>query len=88
MAILRVPLKYPRNAMLSGQEGWVLIEVEYSAYGQVISTQSLQASPPGVFEHATEVALSNWRFKASGQPGQCTMVMEFAIAKRRPESVL
>ena len=77
----RVAPQYPREALNTRQSGWVVAIVNYSAEGKVVSVKPVQASPPGIFENVTEVALSKWLMNANGTAGSCKQLMEYALRK-------
>jgi protein TonB len=70
---------YPRDAAISGIEGWVKIEFTITAVGTVID-----ARPAGVFNREAIRAILKWKFKPRVVGGvaverQATQVIDFAL---------
>lgn len=54
---------YPREAAISGQEGWVKIEFTITAIGTVKNPRVIDASPPRIFNREALRAILKWKFK-------------------------
>lgn len=80
-AIVRVAPRYPREALRNNQGGWVIAAVEYSSEGTIRSAEAVKASPAGIFEQATEDALSKWKLKTDGSGGQCMQLMNYELRR-------
>lgn len=57
---------YPPRALNRGIEGWVELEFEVDARGQVIPSTIavISAQPQGIFERSAKEAIAKWRFAA------------------------
>jgi protein TonB len=54
---------YPRDAAISGIEGWVKIEFTITEVGTVKDPQVVDAKPARVFNRAAIRAILKWKFK-------------------------
>lgn len=54
---------YPRDAAISGIEGWVKIEFTITEVGTVKNPQVVEADPSRVFNRAAIRAILKWKFK-------------------------
>jgi protein TonB len=70
---------YPREAYNARQNGWALVEVVVGEQGQVVSAKSIDASPPGVFDAASEAAISKWRFRPTKETFRCFQVVQYEL---------
>lgn len=61
-SVFRTSPVYPRRALVSGQEGEVVVEFEITPNGAVINEKIVAATPDGVFEAVTLDALRQFRF--------------------------
>lgn len=80
--VAATPPPYPREAAISGIEGWVRVAVDIDARGRVRDVQVLAAEPSGVFEQAAEQAVRRWTWRPAvvdGQPRAQTVVQELAF---------
>ncbi len=55
--------KYPKEALMSGTEGWVLLKYDITTDGSVENIEILDANPRDVFDKASKQALRRWKFK-------------------------
>lgn len=60
----RVNPEYPRRAMRTGREGYVLIEFNVTPDGEVVNPVVIEASPKNLFERAALKAIKQWQYKA------------------------
>lgn len=58
--------RYPRAAFRTGIEGSVLIDFSVDGDGHVQAARVVDATPPGVFEHAALDAVSEWTYQPLG----------------------
>jgi len=65
----RDPPRYPRNALRSGTEGWVVARFTITEDGATDGIEVVQASIDGVFEKAAIKAVSGWTFKPATLDG-------------------
>lgn len=65
----REPPRYPRNALRSGTEGWVVVSFAITEDGATDGIEVVQASIDGVFEKAAIKAVSGWTFKPATLDG-------------------
>lgn len=63
LPIAQVAPQYPRNALVQGVEGWVLVEFTIGAEGQVKDPRILKSEPPGIFDESALSAVKRFRFK-------------------------
>ena len=54
---------YPREAAMSGTEGWVKIEFTITETGSVKSPRVIDAQPPRIFNREAIRAILKWKFK-------------------------
>jgi protein TonB len=54
---------YPREAAMSGTEGWVKIEFTITETGTVKSPRVIDAQPPRIFNREAIRAILKWKFK-------------------------
>jgi len=54
---------YPREAVLSGTEGWVRVEFTITASGTVTDARVIDAQPPQLFNREAIRAIRQWKFK-------------------------
>ena len=89
--IVMVSPTYPREAVIQGIEGYVVLEatvrpdIEDVQSSQLVDIQVVEAEPQGVFEEAAREALSQWRVSplrsADGErrPGRVRQTMHFRL---------
>ena len=75
---------YPRDAAISGIEGWVKIEFTITAVGTVKKPRVIEAKPARVFNREAIRAILKWKFKPRVVGGvaverQATQVIDFAL---------
>lgn len=69
--IVRIEPRYPRNAAMTGTEGFVILQFDINATGAVTNISVLKASPPQIFNRNAVQALRKWKYKPrlrSGKP--------------------
>ncbi|MBY6192150.1 energy transducer TonB [Microbulbifer agarilyticus] len=81
--LIKVNPYYPKDLLSRGVEGWVLMEVEVSDQGKVISSKVVDASPELGFNQAALSAVNKWVYKpGSLAPGNKTKALiEFWISR-------
>ncbi|HWP95164.1 MAG TPA: TonB family protein [Gammaproteobacteria bacterium] len=57
------PPDYPREAMLDGREGYVVVEYTVNTRGETQDIVIVEAEPRGLFEAAARRAVSRWTFQ-------------------------
>jgi len=75
---------YPRDAAISGIEGWVKIEFTITAVGTVKTPRVIDAKPPRVFNREAIRAILKWKFKPRVVGGvaverKATQVIDFTL---------
>lgn len=55
--------KYPADALLAGQEGWVNTMIYLNQDGTVDHVDVLDSLPTGIFEESVVVAVSDWKIQ-------------------------
>lgn len=69
--IVRIDPQWPREALLEGKEGWVLVEFTILKDGSVADPRVVEAEPRRLFDRNTIRAILKWKFKpriVDGQP--------------------
>lgn len=75
---------YPREAAMSGTEGWVKVEFTITAAGTVKDPQVIDANPPRIFNREAIRAILKWKFKPRVVDGvaverRATQVIDFTL---------
>jgi len=65
MPIKIVQPKYPRKAVMKGQQGWVRFLIDIDKQGAPRNIQLLEDFPENVFSKTSIKAISRWKFKIS-----------------------
>jgi protein TonB len=73
---------YPREAAMSGTEGWVKVEFTITETGTVKNPQVIESDPPRVFNREAIRAILKWKFKPRVVDGvaverRATQVIDF-----------
>ena len=81
--LIKVNPFYPRDLLNRGVEGWVLMEVEISTEGKVITSRVIDASPDSGFNQAALSAVNKWVYKPGslGQERKTKALIEFWISR-------
>ena len=72
---------FPKEALRSGTEGYVKVQITVSEGGSVTEVEIMQSDPPGVFDGNVVDAVKQWRFKAATTPYLVQQEIYFSIAK-------
>jgi len=77
---------YPREAALSGTEGWVKVEFTITETGTVKDPKVIESDPPRVFNREAIRAILKWKFKPRVVNGvaverRATQVIDFSLDK-------
>ncbi|MEJ2089494.1 MAG: energy transducer TonB [Gammaproteobacteria bacterium] len=75
--LIRVPAEYPRGAVLSRMEGYVVLEFTVTREGRVDNPVVIEADPPGVFDESAIEAVEQFRYVPpieDGEPVEATAV--------------
>ena len=67
--LVRIAPRYPRNALLKGTEGYVLVELLVDESGSVLSAIVKESRPSTVFNAAAIQAVLKWKFKPRVEGG-------------------
>ena len=75
---------YPREAAMSGTEGWVKVEFTITEAGTVKDPRVVDAKPPRIFNREAIRAILKWKFKPRVVEGvaverRATQVIDFAL---------
>jgi len=75
---------YPREAAISGTEGWVRVEFTITEAGTVKDPQVIEANPPRIFNREAIRAILKWKFKPRVVDGvaverRATQVIDFTL---------
>ena len=63
LPIVRIDPQWPREALIEGIEGYVLVEVTIGADGSVKDVRVIQAEPKRMFDRNVIRAVLKWKFK-------------------------
>ena len=79
---------YPREAALSGIEGWVKVEFTITETGSVKNPRVIEAHPSRVFNREAIRAILKWKFKPRVVGGvaverRATQVIDFTLDEPR-----
>jgi protein TonB len=61
---------YPRDAMMSGTQGYVVVEFTINLEGGTQDISVVDASPQRTFDQAARRAVSRWKFQPLIENGQ------------------
>jgi len=75
---------YPREAAISGTQGWVRVEFTITEVGTVKDPRVIEAMPPRVFNREAIRAILKWKFKPRVVEGvaverRATQVIDFTL---------
>lgn len=71
MPVAAIAPQYPREALISGIEGWVRVEFTIEADGSVSGARVVDAHPRrGVFDRDALRAIQRWRFRPRVRDGE------------------
>ena len=75
---------YPREAAISGTQGWVKVEFIITEVGTVKDPRVIDAKPPRVFNREAIRAILKWKFKPRVVDGiaverRATQVIDFTL---------
>ncbi|WP_295802830.1 energy transducer TonB [uncultured Microbulbifer sp.] len=81
--LIKVNPYYPKDLLNRGVEGWVLIEIEVSDEGKVVSSRVIDASPRDGFNQAALDAVNKWIYKPGslGPEKKTKALIEFWISR-------
>jgi len=71
--IVRIDPQWPREALLNGTEGWVMVEFTITEDGSVAQPRVLESQPGRLFDRNAIRAILKWKFKPriiDGKPVQ------------------
>ena len=71
--------RYPDEAYRSNIEGWVVVGIELSAEGALVSRRIEAEQPSGVFGQAALDSVDNNTFKRTGAARKCKMLYTFGL---------
>ena len=82
--IVRIDPQWPREALLNGTEGWVLVEFTILKDGTVSDPEVLESEPRRLFDRNAVRAILKWKFKpriVDGEPieRRATQRLEFKL---------
>jgi len=80
--LIRVNPNYPAQALANGTEGYVRIELDVSAQGEVANAVVVESEPGDLFDVAALQAVRRWRYAANpDRPAQrVTARVDFSLA--------
>ncbi len=71
--------RYPEEALRSRTEGWVVVEVELSSAGEILSRRVESGKPTGVFSQAALDSIDSNAFGTSAGTRKCKMLYTFGL---------
>jgi TonB family protein len=72
-------VRYPRDQMMKGQEGWVVVGYDLDGSGSAQNLRILKSSPPEVFDTAVLRTFSGIKFKPETKRENCRGFVQFRI---------
>jgi TonB family protein len=72
-------LGYPREQLVRGQGGWVVVGYDLDGSGSAKNLRGEKASPPGMFDSAVLEVYSKLRFKADVRQENCRGFVRFQV---------
>ena len=70
----KIKPKYPKAALVSGTEGWVLMTIDISEIGEVENVRVVDGEQRNMFQSEAKRAVAQWKYRpfvdSSGQPLQ------------------
>lgn len=84
--IVRIEPQFPRDALVKGIEGWVVVEFTIEPDGTVSDPRVVDSNPRRIFDRNAVRAIYKWKFKpriVDGQPvaRRATQRLEFTLNK-------
>jgi TonB family protein len=64
---------YPPQAASSGIEGWVDLDLQVDADGNILDVTVIDSDPVGVFEESAVAAAESWRFAPRLEAGEYSL---------------
>lgn len=68
----KIKPKYPKAALISGVEGWVLLQIDIAESGEVENVRVIDGEQKNMFESEAKRAVSQWKYRpfvdGSGKP--------------------
>jgi protein TonB len=74
LPIVQIAPEYPRKALKSRVEGYVIVEFTVDTDGKAIAPRILEAQPSGVFDAVSLEAITRYRFRPRTINGQAVQV--------------
>ncbi len=68
--LVRIEPQYPRQAAMSGQEGWVQLSFNISQTGEVQGVKIVSSQPARVFDRAASNAVLKWKYRPQLRDGK------------------
>jgi len=59
----KIKPKYPRSALISGVEGWVLMEIDITESGEVENVRVVDGEQKNTFQSEARRAVSQWKYR-------------------------
>lgn len=79
LPIKRIEPRYPLDAAMKGQFGYVTLRLLVDEAGKVAAVDTLDSFPKQVFEKSAIAALKQWRYQADGQKHIRKINLSFAL---------
>ncbi len=71
--LVRIEPQYPREAAMSGQEGWVRLKFDISVLGEVQNVEVVESEPRRIFDAAARAAVLRWRYRPQMVDGEAVV---------------
>ena len=75
----QAPASYPRKALRLAKEGYVIVEFDVSADGDVIDPFVLEGEPAGLFDRAAMKSIRKWIYEPSTYDGVPVQVNDVQV---------
>ncbi len=77
--------EYPQDALISGAEGWVNVNMSVTPAGNVLDPRVVESSNAALFNRAAISAVRKWKYEpfAASDPHPVTVRVEFKMKDRR-----
>lgn len=71
--------RYPRKALEGRVQGWVVLDIELSSDGKILSRNVESENPPGVFGQAALDSIDKTVFKKADDVWKCRSLYKFTV---------
>lgn len=75
----RIKPKYPRAALASGMEGWILFKIDITESGEVENIRVMEGENRNTFQDEARRALYRWKYKPATKDGVVIKVIDHLV---------